>query len=98
MTVQDFEVARKVLGKKIAGLKGETTRKKPNVVTRYQDKIPAVLIKLNKEVFLTCHIFFVNKIPFFLTLSRKIYFTAVNHLANHTVPEIFKILKDVYQY
>ena len=98
MIVQDVEVARKVLGKKIAGLKGETIQKNPNVVTRDQDKIPAVLIKFHKEVFLTCHIFFVNKIPFFLTLSQNIYFTSVNHLANHTVPERFKILKDLYQY
>ena len=39
-----------------------------------------------------------NKIPFFLTLSQKIYFTEVNHLANCTVPEIFKVFKEVYQY
>ena len=42
--------------------------------------------------------FFVNKIQFFLALSRKIYFTEVNHLANRTVPEIFKAFKEVYQY
>ena len=43
-------------------------------------------------------IFFVNKIPSFLTLSRKICFTAVNHLANRTVPEIFEAFKEIYQY
>ena len=50
-------------------------------------KIRVVLVKLHKEVFLTCDIFFVNKIPFFLTLSQKIYFTTGNHLENITVPE-----------
>jgi hypothetical protein len=49
-------------------------------------------------VFLTTYIFFVNKIPFFLTLSRKICFTAVNHLADRTVPQIFKAFKEMYQY
>jgi hypothetical protein len=39
-----------------------------------------------------------NKIPFFLPLSRKICFTAVNHLADGTVPQIFKALKEMYQY
>jgi hypothetical protein len=39
-----------------------------------------VVVKLHKEVFLTVDIFFVNNIPFFLTRSRKICFTAVNHL------------------
>jgi hypothetical protein len=44
------------------------------------------------------HIFFVNKNPFFLTLSRKITFTAVNHLADHMVPHIFKAFKEISQY
>jgi hypothetical protein len=39
----------------------------------------------------------VNRIPFFLSLSRKICFTAVNHLANRTVPHIFKAFKEIYQ-
>jgi hypothetical protein len=56
------------------------------------------LMKLHKEVFLTTDIFFVNKIPFFLTLSHKICFTAVNHLADRTVPQIFKAFKEMYQY
>jgi hypothetical protein len=56
------------------------------------------LMKLHKEVFLTTDILFVNKIPFFLTLSRKICFTAVNHLADRMVPHIFKDFKEMYQY
>ena len=75
-----------------------TTRKKPNIVARDQLNNSAGLIKLHKEVFLPCYIFFVNKIPFFLMLSRNIHFTAVNNLENCTVPEIFKDFKEVYQY
>jgi hypothetical protein len=56
------------------------------------------LMKLHKEVFLTTYIFFVKKIPFLLTLSRKFCFTAFNHLADRTVPQIFKAFKDMYQY
>jgi hypothetical protein len=47
---------------------------------------------------MTTDIFFVNKNPFFLTLSRNITFTAVNHLADRTVPQIFKAFKEIYQY
>ena len=39
-----------------------------------------------------------NKIPFFLTLSRRIMFTAVHHLANHTVPQIFDAFKEIFTY
>ena len=98
VTVQDSEVTQKVWGSNIVSLKGKTTQRKPNLVARYQLKIPVGLINLHKEVFLTCDIFFVNKIPFFLMLSQKIYFMAVNHLENCTVPEIFKAFKEVYQH
>ena len=98
VTVQDVDNAFKIWGKNIAALKGKTVRGKPMPVARDFVKVPTELMKLHKEVFLTCDIFFVNKIPFFLTLSRKICFTAVNHLANRTVPEIFKAFREIYQY
>jgi hypothetical protein len=56
------------------------------------------LMKLQKEVFLTTDIFFVNKIPIFLILSQKICFTEVNHLVDRTVPQIFKAFKEMYKY
>ena len=98
ITVQDVDVAFKIWGKNIQALKGKTTRTKPEVVARDLVKVPTKLLNLHKEVFLTADIFFVNKIPFFLTLSRKICFTAVNHLANRKVPEIFKAFKEIYQF
>jgi hypothetical protein len=49
-------------------------------------------------VFLTTDILIVNKIPFLLTVSQKICFTAVNHLADRTVPQILKAFKEMYQY
>ena len=97
MTAHYVDISQKVWGKYIAALKVNTTRRKPNVVARYQVKIFVDLMKLHQAVFLTCDNLFVNKIPFFLTLSHKIYFTAVNHLANRTVPENFKAFRDVYQ-
>jgi hypothetical protein len=98
VTVQDVETAISIWGKNISALKGKTTRKKSIPVSRDYVKVPKELLKLHQEVFLTADIFFVNKIPFFLTLSRKICFTAVNHLANRTVPHIFKAFKEIYQY
>ena len=98
VTVQDVDVAMKIWGKNIAALKGKTTRTKTIPVARDYVKIPLELLKLHKEVFLTSDIFFVNKIPFFLTLSCKITFTAVNHLADRIVPQIFKAFKEIYQY
>ena len=54
VTVQDVDVSQKFWGKDIAALKGKTTQRKSNVVAMYQVKIPVDIMKLHKEVFLTC--------------------------------------------
>ena len=66
--VQDIDIVNEIWGKKIAALKGKTTRKKPIHVAGDIFKIPKELIKLHKEVFMTAEIFFVNGIPFFILL------------------------------
>jgi hypothetical protein len=93
VTIQDIYVATKIWGKNIAALKGKTTRRKMHPVARDYVKVTKELLKLHKEVFMKTDIFFVNNIPFFLTLSRNICFTAVNHFADRTVPQIFKAFK-----
>jgi hypothetical protein len=98
VTVQDVDVAIKIWGKNIAASKGKTTQSKMNPVARDYVTVPMELLKLHKEVYMKTDIFFVNKIPFFLTLSRKICFAAVNHLADRTVLQIFKAFKEMYQY
>jgi hypothetical protein len=98
VTIEDADVALKIWGKNIAALKGKTTRCKPIPVVRDFVKVPHEVLNLHKEVFLTADNFFVNRIPFFLTLSRKICFTAINHLGNRTVPEMLRAFKAIYQY
>jgi hypothetical protein len=98
VTIQDNDVTTKIWGKNIAVLKGKTARSKMYPVARDYVKVPKELLKIHKEVFLTTDIFFVNKITFFLTLSQNICFTAVNHLADRTVPKKFKAFKEMYQY
>ena len=61
-------------------------------------KVPKEFMKLHKEVFSTADLFFMNTIPFFLTLSRVIYFTAVNHLASRATNAIFRAFKEIYLY
>jgi hypothetical protein len=96
--IQDIDVATNIWGKNIAALKGKTTRSHMHPMARDYVKVPKELLKLHKEVFLTTDIFFINNIPLFLTLSRKICFTVVNHLADRTVLQIFKDFKEMYQY
>ena len=61
-------------------------------------KVPKDLLNLHRDVTLTADIFFVNKIPFFITHSRKICFTAVNHLADRTIKTIFKAYEEIHRF
>ena len=97
VTLRDVQVATSIWGKSVSKLKGSTTRTKSVPVSRDYIKVPKELLNLHREVFLTADIFFVNKIPFFLTFSRKICFTAVNHLANRTVVQTFQAFKEACQ-
>jgi hypothetical protein len=96
--VQYIDVALKIWGNNISALKGKTTRRKTIPVAREFVKVPLESMKLHKKVFLTTGISFVTKNTFFFTLSRNITFTAVNHLTDRTVLQIFKAFKEIYQY
>jgi hypothetical protein len=98
VTVKHFDTALKIWGKNVVALKGKTTRTKPDPVARDFVKVLMELLKLHKEVYITANLFFVNKIPFFLTLSCQICFTAINPLADKTVLQLFMAFKEIYQY
>ena len=61
-------------------LKGKLTRNNPIRGTADLIRVPKKFLKPNKDVFLTMDIFFVDEIPFLMTLSRNIDFTATSHL------------------
>jgi hypothetical protein len=99
VTLTDAEIAQKIWGPNIATLKGKTTRKAADAVKiESLIPIPKDLLELHKDVILAIDIFFVNKIPFFATLSRNICFTTVTHLANRTLKSIFQGFRGIYNY
>jgi hypothetical protein len=98
VTVEDAMVAYKIWVPSVAALKGKTVRKRPEPVKTDIVSIPKEICELHKEVTLTINIIFVNKIPFFLTLSRVLYFTTVTHLPNRSLDQIFKALKGIFYY
>ena len=61
-------------------------------------KVPTEYLKLGKKVYLTCDVFFVNKIPFFIILSRKIDFTETAHLKDRKIKTIFLEFLTVYKF
>ena len=61
-------------------------------------RIPKEIQEVHKIISMSIDIFFINQIPFFITLSRNICFTMVMHLANRKLVNIFKAFKGIYVY
>ena len=98
LTVADLCTATTVYGKSIAMLKGKTVKSAPPVVRQNIMEIPKEIRVLHKKVTLCIDVFFVNKIPFFLTYSLVICFLSVTHLTGQKAPDIFKALKAMCNY
>jgi hypothetical protein len=98
VTVEDAMVAYKIWGPSVAALKGKAVQKRLEPIKTDIVSIPKEICELHKEVTLKINIFFVNKIPFFHTLSRVLYFTAVTHLPDRSLDQIFKALKGIFYY
>ena len=80
VSVCNIDTAQEIWGKEISALEGNTAQGNPTVVASYRIKVPKEIANIKKTVFLTADIFFVNRIPFFVSLSRKIDFTGVSRL------------------
>ena len=98
MSVRNIDTDQEIWGKEISALKDKTVRGKPTVVASDCIKIPKEIANLKKTVFLTAAIFFVNGIPFFISLSRTIDFTGVSCLKGRTSAIIFDAFKDILDY
>ena len=93
ITTEDVDIAHTIWGKSIAALKGKTTRKKPMPVVSNLIQIPRELLNLHSRVFLAVDIFFVNSVAFFMSISRKICYTATIHLKNRKHKSVLDALK-----
>ena len=98
MTAHGIYVAQNIWVKSVPDFKLNTTRNKPIPVEDDMVQVPKDLVKLHKYIYLMADIFFVNSIPFFLTLISNIWFIAVNELSNIKVETILKAFKDVYNH
>ncbi len=96
VTVQDLSVALKIWGPSVAMMQGKTVRKTPPPVQQSIILIPKEIRQRHKKVTLVIDIFFVNKIPFFVTLSLRICFLSATHMANRKAITIFKALRSMF--
>jgi hypothetical protein len=66
--------AEKILGPDVGSLKGKTVRRKGEHVEYAATTIPDTIMLTYRDVTMGADIMFVNKLPFFVTISRNIKF------------------------
>ncbi|KAI2502324.1 Reverse transcriptase (RNA-dependent DNA polymerase) [Fragilaria crotonensis] len=76
---------------------GKTVRKTPKAVQATYTNIPATIMSRYRKVTLAGDIMFVNKLPFFVTISRNIRFSTSEFLTNRKSDTIFKAITHVHQ-
>lgn len=96
ITKQDVLAARDIFGPDVGALKGKTVRHAPNKVRPVMGAIPMEILDQYKAVTLCGDIMFINRIPFFITLSRNIKFGTGEMLVNRTSKSILESVYEVY--
>jgi hypothetical protein len=98
VTSQDVDFELKIWGPSVVLLKGKTVRQKPPFVMEEVIEVPKEIRQLHKKATLTIDIFFVNGVPYFVTLSLRICFLLVTHLQNQKFDTIFRALKAMHNF
>lgn len=95
VTVTDVMQAEKIHGPSIATLKGKTVRCSPEPIVTDLIEVPTEVLETNQNVSLCGDLFFVNKLPFFATISRNIKFTTVENILMRTKKQLVEAVKHV---
>ena len=93
VTRDDVLIAEDIFGANLGALKGKTVRRNaPHVRTEYTG-VPPQLIKTFQNVTLAVDIMFVNKIPFFVSVSRNLKFRTAEAMDGRRAEHALKALK-----
>ena len=97
VTRADIIAAEQIFGPDVGSLKGKTVRRASSPVQSEHTNVPITIMSRYQEVTVAGDIMFVNKLPFFVTISRHIKFSTSEFLANQKTETILKAIKHVNQ-
>lgn len=84
ITARDVSNAIRIYGPNLAGIRGKTVRRTPERVNTDKIEIPRDFQLLHCNVTLEADVFYVNEIPFLLSMSQKIKFLTLECIPNRS--------------
>jgi hypothetical protein len=99
VTRDDIIAAEKIFGPDVGSLKGKTVRRTGEHVKHAAVAVPSELMALYRKVTIGADIMFVNKLPFFVTISRNIKFCTVQLIPdqkNKTLIDAVRHVRSTY--
>ena len=97
VTRDNIIAAERIFGPDVGSLKGKAVRKASPPVKPEYTNIPATIMSRYQKVTVAGNTMFVNKLLFFVTISRHIRFSTSEFLKNKKSDTIFISIKHVYQ-
>jgi hypothetical protein len=95
ITRKDILAAKAIFGCDVGSLKGKTVWQKATRAEGFSVDIPVSIMSCYRHIILAGDIMFVNKIPFFMSISRHIKFGTAEMLQNQQNKKILTAIKQI---
>ena len=89
----DVSNSRRIFGPALEDLRGKTTRRKPDIAKEKKVSMLASVAERLKYVTMAAGIFFVDKIPFLITMTKKLQFVTAEFTPCRRAPKLAEHLK-----
>ena len=96
VTIEDINVAEKVYGRSVHALKDKTTRSKPVPVVNDYVEVPQELIDAQKGIDLCVDVTFIQGVPFFVTVSKRVRYVTIEYIEGRTKSSFDKAFDTVF--
>ena len=97
ITHHDILAAKHIFGKDLGSLKGKMVCHQPPAVNMNKDTVPTNILKQYQQIIMAGDIMFINKVPFFMSISWHLHFGTAQHLMNQKGTTILQSIKQIQQ-